>query len=106
MVVCRHFLCQVGPVPGPAEPAIDPVVDDCSAAGRIRGDECLAHAPAFQQAKWHAFPVGRQDDTIGLFDERSDLVGMAKIGDQVPVCPIFHLLPGNGDRVTFVEKTQ
>src|SRR5260221_1703644 len=96
----------MGAVFFPAEITVKSFIDEGPAAGGVSCDEGLTHAGSFQQAQGQAFPVGGEDDAIGLFDKRSHLVGMSEVVNESTIGPFFYFVPRNRYPVVVVKKTQ
>src|SRR5260221_3159879 len=94
----------MGAVFFPAEITVKSFIDEGPAAGGVSCDEGLTHAGSFQQAQGQAFPVGGEDDAIGLFDHRSHLARMSHAVNESTIGPFFSFLPRNRYRPVLAKK--
>ncbi len=106
MIINGHLSGKIDPIFFTAKITVDAFPDEGPAAGSVGGDECFAHAGAFQQAQGQAFTIRGQDDAIRFPDKRADVVGLAQIGNDLLGSPFFYLCFWNGDGIVLVEESQ
>ena len=103
VVISFHLVSEVDAILVLTEIAVDPILYDIPATGRIRGDKPLAHAGAFQQAERHAFTVGGQHYSRCGSDMRANVVGLAEMFDQPLLGPLSKFFRADAAAIAVVQ---